>query len=167
MFTHSLLVDGCNEHFYRKMVNLMEHLSCLAAIDDQFNHRSVEGLTITLIEAPCFCVFLDFSQVPSNYIDGKPHYIRATLYLLFSIAPFFFCVGFSTFIACSLMLITSGLYLMKSLGRKASRSEMAANAISSLSTSPSAILVQNEAPLATSINKPSGLTGEIPSSVTY
>ena len=56
---------------------------------------------------------------------------------------------------------------MKALGRKASRSEMTANAISSLSTSPSAILVQNESPMATSINKGSGLTGEVPSGVTY
>lgn len=128
---------------------------------------SLEGLAMTLIEAPCFCVFLDFSQAPSNFFDGKPHYLRATIYLFFSVLPFFICTGFLMFLACGLMLITSGLYLMKSLGRKASRSEMAANAISSLSTSPSAILVQNEAPMATSINKGSGFTGEVPSGVTY
>lgn len=119
---------------------------------------------MTLIEAPCFCVFLEFSQIPSGLFDNRPHYYRATVYLLFSFIPFMFCAGFGLFIGCGLMLITSGLYLMKALGRKASRQEMAANAV--LSGSPSAILVQNEQPMA-GANTTSKLTGEVPSGIVY
>ena len=85
--------------------------------------------------------------------------------MLFAIIPFLFCAGFGMFLGCGLMLITSGLYLIKALGRKASRQEMAANAISSMSTSPSAILVQNEQPMAGA--NASKLTGEIPSGIVY
>ena len=120
---------------------------------------------MTLIEAPCFCAFLEFSQLPSGIFDRRPHYYRATAYLLFAFIPFMFCAGFGLFLGCGLMLITSGLYLMKALGRKASRQEMAANAISSLSTSPSAILVQNEQPMAGANS--SKLTGEIPAGIVY
>lgn len=126
----------------------------------------VEAFAVTLIEAPCFCIFLDFSQIPSNFFDAKPHYIRATVYLIFAVLPMTFCSGLSLFFGCGLLLITSGLYLMKALGRKASRQEMAANAITSMSTSPSAILVQNEQPMA-GTHTASKLTGEIPSGVVY
>jgi len=124
---------------------------------------TVEGFAMTLIEAPCFCIFLDFSSIPSAFFDRQAHYVRAIVYLLFSVIPFMFCVGFALFLGCGLMLITSGLYLMKSLGRKASRQEMAANAI--LSTSPSAVLVQNEQPMAGSGG--TKFTGEVPSGVVY
>ena len=120
---------------------------------------------VTLIEAPCFCVFLEFSQVPSALFDRRPHYYRATVYLLFAFIPFTLCVGFGLFLGCGLMLITSGLYLIRALGRKASRQEMAANAISNLSTSPSAILVQNEQPMAGANS--SKLTREIPAGIVY
>jgi hypothetical protein len=127
---------------------------------------AIEGFAMTLIEAPCFCIFLEFSSIPSTFFDARAHYIRAVVYLMFSIIPFMFCVGFSLFFGCGLMLITSGLYLMKSLGRKASRLEMQANAISGLSTSPSAILVQNEQSMA-GTHQGSKFTGEIPAGVVY
>ena len=126
---------------------------------------AVEGFAMTLIEAPCFCIFLDFASIPSLFFDSKAHYIRAVVYLFFAIIPFTFCVGFGLFLGCGLMLITSGLYLMKSLGRKASRQEMAANAITSMSTSPSAILVQNEQPMAGAGG--SKFTGEVPAGIVY
>lgn len=119
---------------------------------------------MTLIEAPCFCIFLEFSQVPSGIFDNRPHYYRATVYLLFAFIPFMFCAGFGLFIGCGLMLITSGLYLMKALGRKASRQEMAVNA--ALSSSPSSILVQNEQPMA-GAHTTSKLTGEVPAGIVY
>lgn len=126
---------------------------------------AVEGFAVTLIEAPCFCIFLEFSSIPSAFFDSKAHYVRAVVYLMFSIIPFMFCVGFALFLGCGLMLITSGLYLMKSLGRKASRQEMQANAM--LSTSPSAILVQNEQAMAGANHSASKFTGEIPTGITY
>lgn len=136
------------------------------SLQSQSHTHRVEGFLVTLIEAPCFCIFLEFSQIPSGVFDKRPHYYRAILYLFFAIIPFIFCVGFSEFLGCGLMLITSGLYLMKALGRKASRQEMAANAeISGLSASPSAILVQNEQPMAGA--NASKLTGEIPSGIVY
>ncbi|CAG2113071.1 unnamed protein product [Medioppia subpectinata] len=102
----------------------------------------VEGVTMAILEAPCFCTFLDFAYTPSAYLDRKPHWIKATLYLLFAIIPVSFCIGFSTLLACSLILVSCGLYLVMALGRKASADQMRVSA--TLSEKPTAVLVHNE-----------------------
>lgn len=48
-----------------------------------------EGLLMTMIEAPCFCVFLDFAFLPSRFLEGKSLWIKATLYLGYITS--FFC----------------------------------------------------------------------------
>jgi hypothetical protein len=103
----------------------------------------VEGLVVTLIEAPCFCVFLDFSQVPGGFFDKRPHWVRATVYLCFAVIPFSLCVGFMAFFGCGLLMITSALYLIIGLGKKASLDEMRVKA-SNMSSAPTAVLVNNE-----------------------
>jgi len=102
----------------------------------------IEGLLMSLIEAPCFCTFLDFAYMPSNWFEAKPHWIKATLYLCFAVVPFFWCIGLTTFFACGLIFVTCALYLVIALGKKASVDEMRMKA--NLSSSPSAILVNNE-----------------------
>ncbi|KAI1305353.1 Calcium channel flower [Halotydeus destructor] len=125
---------------------------------------ALEGLIIVLIEAPCFCVFLDFSQVPSNLMDKKPQWVRATIYLIFAALPFSFCTSVSGFFACGLYVISSAMYLMQSLGKKASLEEMRASAaamqsnqpfspLQSMTSSMTSVLVNNEQPVAT---KPTG-----------
>lgn len=103
----------------------------------------IEGLLMSLLEAPCFCTFLDFAYIPSNYADGKPHWMKATLYLFFAAIPFFFCVGIMTFLSCGLIFVSCALYLMMALGRKASLEEMRVKA-NNITEKPSAVLVQNE-----------------------
>jgi len=103
----------------------------------------MEGILMSLIEAPCFCTFLDFAYMPSNFFDAKPHWIKATLYLCFAVVPFFWCIGVTTFFSCGLIFVTCALYLLIALGKKANVDEMRMKA-NNLSTSPSAILVNNE-----------------------
>jgi hypothetical protein len=103
----------------------------------------VEGLMMCLLEAPCFCTFLDFAYIPSNYVDGKPHWMKATLYLFFAAIPFFSCIGFTTFLSCGLIFVSCALYLMMALGKKASLDEMRVK-VNNLSEKPSAVLVNNE-----------------------
>jgi hypothetical protein len=126
---------------------------------------AVEGLIITLVEAPCFCVFLDFSQIPARFFDTKPHWVRATVYLFFAGFPFILCSGIASFFGCGMYLITSALYLMQSLGRKASFDQMRQSA-GQVSTAPTAVLVANELPVATTKGQfggsaDSGLTGVV------
>jgi len=103
----------------------------------------IEGLTMALLEAPCFCTFLDFAYMPSSYLDAKPHWIKAVLYLLFAIIPLSFCIGFTTLLACSLILVSCGLYLVMALGRKAPVDQMKMSA-NNISEKPNAVLVNNE-----------------------
>ena len=49
----------------------------------------LEGFTMTLIESPCFFVYLDFAHIPSRFFDNKPHWYRAVTYLVFGIQPIF------------------------------------------------------------------------------
>jgi len=100
------------------------------------------GLIMALLEAPCFCTFLDFAYTPSTFFDSKPQWMKATLYLFFAVLPFLWCIGITTFFACGLIFVTCALYLLMALGKKASVSEMRVKA--NLSEAPSAILVNNE-----------------------
>jgi len=103
----------------------------------------VEGLLMSLLEAPCFCTFLDFAYMPSTFFDNKPHWIKATIYLFFAGIPFFWCTGITTFFSCGLIFVTSALYLLIALGKKASADEMRVKA-NHFSQSPAAGLVLNE-----------------------
>ncbi|CAG2175762.1 unnamed protein product, partial [Oppiella nova] len=103
----------------------------------------IEGLMMALLEVPCFCTFLDFAYMPSSYLDAKPHWIKAVLYLLFAIIPLSFCIGFTTLLACSLILVSCGLYLVMALGRKAPVDQMKMSA-NNISEKPNAVLVNNE-----------------------
>jgi hypothetical protein len=103
----------------------------------------IEGLLMALLEAPCFCSFLDFAYMPSTFFDQKPNWLKATLYLFFAVIPFIWCTGITTFFACGLIFVTCALYLLMALGKKANADEMRTKA-SNLSLSPSAVLVNNE-----------------------
>ena len=125
----------------------------------------LEGFIMSLTEAPCFCIFLDFSHVPSQFFEDKPHYFKAAAYLIFGVLPITFCAGFFIFLSSGLMIMTSGLYLMRSLGRKASREEMAANAATVLPPPSSVVLDQSGNFVTTETKIPvqeSGLKGDLP-----
>lgn len=94
------------------------------------------GVLVALIEAPCFCVFLDFAQTPSNYFDQRPYWHRGLLYVVLSIMPIAICPEMSTFFGSGLVFITGSLYGILSLGRKASSEEMKYRATSSANLLP-------------------------------
>jgi len=77
-----------------------------------------EGLVMTMIEAPCFCMFLDFAFLPSRLLEGKSLWIKATIYLGFAIVPLSFCKSSSLITACFFIFISSALYLVLALGKK-------------------------------------------------
>jgi len=103
---------------------------------------TLEGLIVTLIEAPCLCIFLDFANIPSKFFDGKPHWVRAVVYLIFAMMPFFICRNPTIIFGCAFMVLSSAGYLVLSLGKKASVEEMRAKA--AFSENPVAVLVNNE-----------------------
>ncbi|EEC19231.1 conserved hypothetical protein [Ixodes scapularis] len=42
--------------------------------------QMIVGLGVALVEAPCFCAFLEFAQAPGNFFDRKPYWYKALLY---------------------------------------------------------------------------------------
>uniref|UniRef100_A0A0V0G7P7 Calcium channel flower n=1 Tax=Triatoma dimidiata TaxID=72491 RepID=A0A0V0G7P7_TRIDM len=89
--------------------------------------QMVAGFTTIVIEAPCCCLFIDFVQHLSEWVDKKPYWNRAVFYCGISIPPFLFCIGLSSFLGSGLIFATGVVYGMMSLGKKASREEMQAN----------------------------------------
>uniref|UniRef100_A0A1W7RAV5 Calcium channel flower n=1 Tax=Hadrurus spadix TaxID=141984 RepID=A0A1W7RAV5_9SCOR len=89
------------------------------------------AVLVALIEAPCFCVFLDFAQAPSNYFERKAYWHRGLLYVVLSVMPIAICPGITTFFGSGLIFITGSLYGILSLGRKAPPEEMKYRASSS------------------------------------
>jgi len=135
----------------------------------------LEGFVMVLLEAPCLCPFLDFAQLPSKYMENRPHWIRATIYLLFAAIPFLSCPGPTSFMGCGLIVITSGIYLLMALGKKASADEMRMKAVvinqaatttatgnSTVTTSPTANLVENEELPKANPLPPSSMFGPTP-----
>ncbi|XP_013791540.1 calcium channel flower-like [Limulus polyphemus] len=88
------------------------------------------GVVVALIEAPCFCAFLDFAQTPHNYFERKPYWHKALLYVILSSFIVIICTGLSTFFGSGLIFVTGSLYGIMSLGKKASKEEMIAKSSS-------------------------------------
>ncbi|XP_076316157.1 calcium channel flower-like [Tachypleus tridentatus] len=88
------------------------------------------GVTVALIEAPCFCAFLDFAQIPHNYFEKKPYWHKALLYVILSSLIVIICTNLSTFFGSGLIFVTGSLYGIMSLGKKASKEEMMAKSSS-------------------------------------
>ncbi|KAK2718389.1 calcium channel flower-like isoform X2 [Artemia franciscana] len=87
------------------------------------------GFIITLIEAPCCCQFFDFVTVISTRIEQKPLWYKAVLYVLLALPGISMCPSVSTFLGSVAMVAAGAVYAMLSLGKKASPTEMRANAV--------------------------------------
>lgn len=118
------------------------------------------GVVVALIEAPCFCMFLDFAQAPSNYFDRKPHWHRSLLYHIISILPILICAGITTIFGSGLIFLTGTVYGIMALGKKASFEEMRVKATSNYNLLPSPSRTDVEAarsvPTNTEAKQPSG-----------
>jgi len=86
------------------------------------------GLFVITLEAPFCCMFLDFVQKAVAKVDGRPVWQKALVYLVLSIIPFFLCRNYTIFLGSGAIFAVATLNGLMSLGRKASRDEMAASA---------------------------------------
>ncbi|KAK9509834.1 hypothetical protein O3M35_004738 [Rhynocoris fuscipes] len=90
--------------------------------------QMVAGFTVIVIEAPCCCLFIDFVQTLSEWVDKRPYWNRAAFYCGIAIPSFLLCIGASSFFGSGLIFATGVIYGMMSLGKKGSREDMAAMA---------------------------------------
>nr|XP_022919035.1 calcium channel flower isoform X2 [Onthophagus taurus]XP_022919036.1 calcium channel flower isoform X2 [Onthophagus taurus] len=86
------------------------------------------GFTLICFEAPCCCMFLDYVQNVSEWIDNRPYWNKAIIYVCISIPPVIFCTGLSSIFGGGLIFLTGVIYGMMALGKKGSRQDMAAMA---------------------------------------
>ena len=86
-------------------------------------HR-LAGFVVVLAEAPCCCMFLDFVQTFTNFIERRPVWHKAALYIAISLPAMFFCASLSTFLGSAMLFATGVIYGLMALGKKASRGEM-------------------------------------------
>ncbi|XP_014260658.1 calcium channel flower [Cimex lectularius] len=84
------------------------------------------GFATLVIEAPCCCLFLDFVQSLSEFVDQRPYWNRAALYAGIALPPIFLCFNLSSLLGSGLIFGTGVIYGMMALGKKASMEDMKA-----------------------------------------
>lgn len=99
--------------------------------------QMIVGMMVALIEAPCFCAFLEFAQAPGNFFDRKPYWYKALLYGVGGVLPVALCHGVTTFFGGGLVFVAGCIYGIMAMGRKASADEMRARATSTANLVPS------------------------------
>ncbi|KZC07297.1 Calcium channel flower, partial [Dufourea novaeangliae] len=90
--------------------------------------QMVIGFVVVMIEAPCCCLFIDFVQNLSDWVEKKPYWNRAAAYCLMPLPSIFLCMTLSSIFGGGLIFATGVIYGMMSLGRKASFHEMRTSA---------------------------------------
>ncbi|XP_017789738.1 PREDICTED: calcium channel flower [Habropoda laboriosa] len=117
--------------------------------------QMVAGFIVVMIEAPCCCLFIDFVQNLSDWVEKRPYWNRAAAYCLMALPPVFLCFGVSSVFGSGLIFATGVIYGLMSLGRKAPLGEMrsAATNVEVPSSSMQTALVENAQPMGFS-NRP-------------
>ncbi|XP_044739316.1 calcium channel flower isoform X2 [Chrysoperla carnea] len=90
--------------------------------------QMLAGFLVIVCEAPCCCLFIDFVQQISDFVDKRPNWNKAVLYMGIAIPPIMFCPGLGSIFGSGLIFGTGVIYGMIALGRKGSRQDMAAMA---------------------------------------
>jgi len=86
------------------------------------------GLFVVTLEAPFCCMFLDFVQKAVAKVDGRPTWQKALVYLVLSLPPFFLCKWFGVWLGSGSLFLVATFFGLSTIGKKASRDEMAAAA---------------------------------------
>ncbi|KAG7210686.1 hypothetical protein KM043_012190 [Ampulex compressa] len=125
---------------------LLADVSCLISGMWQM----VAGFLVITIEAPCCCLFIDFVQSLSDWVESRPYWNRAAAYCLIAIPPVFLCFGMSSVFGSGMIFATGIIYGLMALGRKAPLSEMRTTAIDAHvpSSSMRSTLVENPQPIS-------------------
>ncbi|XP_034192257.1 calcium channel flower isoform X2 [Osmia lignaria lignaria] len=87
--------------------------------------QMVAGFIVVMIEAPCCCLFIDFVQNLSDWVEKRPYWNRAGAYCLMAIPPVFLCIKMSSIFGSGLIFATGVMYGLMSLGRKGTRPDPA------------------------------------------
>ncbi|XP_026481058.1 calcium channel flower isoform X1 [Ctenocephalides felis] len=114
------------------------------------------GFMVIVCEAPCCCMFVDFVQNLSDWVERRPYWHKAALYVIMAIPPIIMCPSLASIFGSGLIFATGVIYGMMSLGKKASAEEMrtAANNLSQppqtkdISSNMRSNLVDNAQPVA-------------------
>ncbi|XP_065068094.1 calcium channel flower-like [Rhopilema esculentum] len=81
----------------------------------------VVGLIILPLEAPILCANFPTLVSASDWFENHlKFWMRAALYLIFALPPFFLCPELSTFIGGAAVLVTAALYGVLAIGKKGS-----------------------------------------------
>ncbi|GLV48619.1 flower [Carabus blaptoides fortunei] len=111
---------------------LLGHIGCLVSGMWQM----VAGFLVIVCEAPCCCLFVDFVQNLSEWVDKRPYWNRAVAYVVLAIPAIILCPSMSSIFGSGLIFTTGVLYGMMALGRKATAEEMVASATTDSVNSP-------------------------------
>ncbi|KAK9305914.1 hypothetical protein QLX08_003272 [Tetragonisca angustula] len=111
--------------------------------------QMVAGFIVATIEAPCCCLFIDYVQNFSDWVEKRPYWNRAAGYCIIAIPSVLLCFSLSSLFGSGLIFATGVIYGLMSLGRKAPLREMrsAAMNIEVPSSSMQATLVENAQPM--------------------
>lgn len=111
--------------------------------------QMIAGFLVVMIEAPCCCLFIDFVQNLSDWVEKKPYWNRAAAYCLIALPAVFLCPGMSSIFGSGLIFTTGIIYGLMSLGKKAPFGEMrtAAMDVQAPSSSMRSTLVENTQPI--------------------
>ncbi|XP_026273454.1 calcium channel flower isoform X2 [Frankliniella occidentalis] len=101
--------------------------------------QMLAGFLVIVIEAPCCCMFLDFVQSASDFMEQKPYYYRGALYIVISLPAVVLCLSLSTIFGSGLIFGTGVIYGMMSLGKKASAEEMRTKAAAGVDAGPGGV----------------------------
>ncbi|XP_066584059.1 calcium channel flower-like isoform X2 [Prorops nasuta] len=115
--------------------------------------QMVAGFLVVMVEAPCCCMFVDFVQNLSDWVERRPNWNRAAAYCAIAIPAIFLCPGMSSYFGSGLIFLTGVVYGMMAVGKKASLDEMITSTVDQPlpSSNLKANLVENEQPTAFSI----------------
>nr|CAD7397059.1 unnamed protein product [Timema poppensis] len=80
--------------------------------------QMMAGFLVIVIEAPCCCLFIDFVQNISDWVEKRPYWNRAAFYVAIALPAVILCPGLGSIFGSGLIFTTGVIYGMMSLGRK-------------------------------------------------
>ncbi|XP_066584058.1 calcium channel flower-like isoform X1 [Prorops nasuta] len=83
--------------------------------------QMVAGFLVVMVEAPCCCMFVDFVQNLSDWVERRPNWNRAAAYCAIAIPAIFLCPGMSSYFGSGLIFLTGVVYGMMAVGKKGER----------------------------------------------
>ncbi|KAK2585254.1 hypothetical protein KPH14_009954 [Odynerus spinipes] len=110
--------------------------------------QMVVGFIVVMIEAPCCCLFIDFVQNLSDFVEKKPYWMRGLAYCLMALPSILLCSGINSIIGSGLIFATGGVYGLMSIGKKGALGQRsAAMETQAPSSSMQSTLVENAQPM--------------------